>query len=665
MDTQKRNLLVLPSIALFIAVSPQLHAAKITSKDSTHTRGGQTATNDLGQDLSPIIDGIMSSHQRAEYTHPLWDDHYSWSGMMMANSMRDPSFMAMLNVVNKTFIRYVNAHDGDPSDSDSDVALLLDRLGLTGIVTERDANGRLQPEEHIPVIADLCLRCHTPPGWLESHVEPFSIKSPHLKGQFWGSAITDHPGKPGAPSLWNPLAESEAEIDGIQCDVCHRIEDNYKVPSNYDGSMMPAGNAGYFMSHNDYLDHTIEGMSILTPNHDFLKSAELCGTCHNVTNPIFKTKTEINGTVPDLLHPVERTYTEWYWSDFGPYGPEDKQATCQNCHAPMKFLGAQTWLINPGLGDLWGKMDKVWTEAPFFYDIPPDRTSPVLNPDCGDSTDPSCWLPGAYPAAETRNREFMKRAATIEIINSPAAIERDKTFNATVRVTNLTGHKLPTGYPEGRRMWIDIQAVDLKTGWTIYRNGSINRGSIRRPEEAKIYEMVSIAEGYDDLTFEGHNILDLNKNGRVSHQEKEFHFILGNKVEKDNRIPPAGFNKDAYMADGAFIVPRDKLDNDYASGQNWDDTSYEIEIPRWVQGPLEITATLKYQTFSNHYANFLHIEDDEKSQKYGGRARNIPETGQFANYEQWGKVLYDIWKGNNHGNPVEMAAITQVIDVIK
>jgi hypothetical protein len=175
--------------------------------------------------------------------------------------------------------------------------------------------------------------------------------------------------------------------------------------------------------------------------------------------------------------------------------------------------------------------------------------------------------------------------------------------------------------------------------------------------------MVSIAEGYDNLTFEGFNILDLNKNGRVSHSEKEFHFILGNKVEKDNRIPPAGFNKEAYMADSAYIVPRDRLDNDYESGQNWDDTTYQIRVPRWVKGPLEITATLKYQTFSKEFVKFLKKEDREKTQEHGGRARNIPKTGKFGNYKTWGKVIHKIWKENGYGEPVEMASVSQIVEV--
>ena len=31
-----------------------------------------------------------------------------------------------------------------------------------------------------------------------------------------------------------------------------------------------------------------------------------------------------------------------------------------------------------------------------------------------------------------------------------------------LRITNLTGHKLPTGYPEGRRMWVNVQYLDAE-----------------------------------------------------------------------------------------------------------------------------------------------------------------------------------------------------------
>src|SRR5687768_18193674 len=72
----------------------------------------------------------------------------AWEGTMMANAMRDPLFLAALTIAN----------------------------------------------QDIPGIGDFCLRCHTPPGWLEGRCAP------------------------GDTSLL-----IEEDFEGVTCDVCHRM----------------------------------------------------------------------------------------------------------------------------------------------------------------------------------------------------------------------------------------------------------------------------------------------------------------------------------------------------------------------------------------------------------------------------------------------------------
>ena len=107
----------------------------------------------------------------------------------------------------------------------------------------------------------------------------------------------------------------------------------------------------------------------------------------------------------------------------------------------------------------------------------------MFDPECVDPTDPHCWLDGAYVAAAERNAEFMKTAATIEFVRTPSRTECNDDFEATVRITNLTGHKLPTGYPEGRRMWIDIKAVDaaLRSGIKLQATPRVRREQLTCP----------------------------------------------------------------------------------------------------------------------------------------------------------------------------------------
>ena len=143
---------------------------------------------------------------------------------------------------------------------------------------------------------------------------------------------------------------------------------------------------------------------------------------------------------------MERTYSEWFYSEYntpsGVYAPQfggnlDYVATCQDCH----------------LRDVTGQGAS--------YGNPPVRDDLPLH----DLTGGSTWLPSLLPmlypdkvnetallAGIDRARYMLQNAATV-------ALGQDGS-NLEVTVTNETGHKLPTGYPEGRRLWINVKFYD-------------------------------------------------------------------------------------------------------------------------------------------------------------------------------------------------------------
>lgn len=274
--------------------------------------------------------------------------------------------------------------------------------------------------------------------------------------------------------------------------------------------------------------------------------------------------------------------------------------------------------------------------------------------------------------AMQKNLQFMQQhAADIEIIDTPDTVTAGEQLTVKVKVTNRTGHKLPSGFAEGRQMWIHLRVTD-DGGTVLFNSGYLlPDGSLARKEYfdasqggtvsdlgktmIKVYEQLILAKGYDTFELDGYNILDTNRDGIVTHQEKEFHFVLMNYVEKDNRIPPKGFNKDAYQADGAFIIPYDPKDTDYPSGQHWDVTPYTFTIPTGITGTVHVTAYLKYQTFNREYMMFLEQTDRENTEENGGRARDLP-TGPFEHSPTWGKVMYQLWQDNDKGRPVEMGS---------
>jgi hypothetical protein len=321
--------------------------------------------------------------------------------------------------------------------------------------------------------------------------------------------------------------------------------------------------------------------------------------------------------------------------------------TCQVCHKPIRFVGAQTWLLYPGLDMLWGDVDQKWLDR----DIDLNTTKSV-----------------ALMDGMKENLRFMKGAARMKFINSTKKVSAGDPATVTVRVINDAGHKLPIGYGEGRQMWIHIKAVDKK-GTVIFEDGVLDPddGSLDRTAQTKVYEQKIEAEGYEDNVLQAadgvwYSILDANKDGAVSPEEKEFHFVLLNHIVKDNRIPPKGYNKAAYMADGAFIVPADLYDD----GQNWNDTVYAFNIPADVKGNVKVTATLYYQTFNKEYIDFLNeqdIEPTEADDDGGGRARNLPTDGDYADELTWGAALHRLWEDVGNGPPVEMKTAKFEIEI--
>ena len=91
-----------------------------------------------------------------------------------------------------------------------------------------------------------------------------------------------------------------------------------------------------------------------------------------------------------------------------------------------------------------------------------------------------------------------------------------------------------------------------------------------------------------------------------------FHFVLNDIIAKDNRIPPKGFNNDAFKEH--LCEPVGAV---YADGQYWDDI--EFKLP---DGCAKVEVQLMYQSASWEYIKFLAEENKT---------------------DDWGKKLYDAW----------------------
>ena len=331
-----------------------------------------------------------------------------------------------------------------------------------------------------------------------------------------------------------------------------------------------------------------------------MTESRLCGTCHNVDNPALSWNENPpngapaqfwpNGTdlaAPSFeqgqLFPIETTFDEWANSEYATAGvfapqfagskPDSVVRSCQDCHMRRTTGKATEDIYNPV------ERNCVTTGCLPEHDLVGGNTwVPQILQD-------SRWRLNSQAEAAYLNmtilraREMLQRAATFTV----TLTSNDGDKIATVRVINETGHKLPTGYPEGRRMWINLKAYDGNNNLT-YESGAYDpaTGLLTEDSDIKIYE------AKQGLTPELATSLGLSAG-------ESFHFVLNNTVIKDNRIPPRGYSQANFDQPGLRPVGAT-----YLNGQYWDETVYTV--PATTE---RVIATLYYQTSSKEYIDFL------------------------------------------------------------
>ena len=500
----------------------------------------------------PLQSGTFNSPNQCDNCHGGYDTNaepaFTWRGSMMAHSMRDPLFEASMVIANQ----------------------------------DAEFSG------------DLCIRCHSPGGWLEGRSTPTD-----------GSALT------------------AIDREGVQCHVCHKMMDPLSTDQTdltYINSMSNPttvhGNGMYVIDSEDIRRGPYQNVQ---SNHatlfsEFHTNSKMCATCHDVSNPAFSKQPDgtympntLGQPAPSFdtyeLFPVERTYSEWEMSAYNSVSGVQSDVfggnlthviSCQDCHMKEVTGKGSNKNYTPVRNDL-GQHDL--TGGNTFIPL----LVKELYPDEVDQD--------AIDAGIVRARYMLQNAATLNI--NATAIQEG--FDVEVEIINETGHKLPSGYPEGRRMWIHLVAYDDNDN-VVFESGAYDyETAVLTQSGTKIYEA--------KLGISPEVAAIANANGSGTYQSGEsFHFVLNNQVVKDNRIPPRGFTNANFEAIQAAPVAYSYEDGAYS-----DITHYEVPSDTY-----KVEVELFYQTVSKEYIEFL-------------RDQNITNNK--------GQELYDLWVAHGKSTP--------------
>jgi hypothetical protein len=233
--------------------------------------------------------------------------------------------------------------------------------------------------------------------------------------------------------------------------------------------------------------------------HTLLTRSEMCSACHDVTNSL-TIKNRAGRWVGGF--PIERTYTEWAGSRYadrpgnGRFDPAFKR-DCQTCHMQQDYGQPGTARTLYQDGDPRPPLrDQVATDGavrPYFThhfvggnayitrmigadvdEMGHSQPYPELSIFSFSSDDKHSPYSNAFwtgvdkrgPKVQHARLAWDRLRNVLDLdLSGPATAPAGTRAPLKITVTNSgSGHKFPTGFPEGRISWLAVRAVDLATG---------------------------------------------------------------------------------------------------------------------------------------------------------------------------------------------------------
>ena len=411
---------------------------------------------------------------------------------------------------------------------------------------------------HQEALEDKCTSCHAPMGRYDKHLMgagPFSI----------------------AELVQDPIA-----LDGVSCLACHmqkpdslgllfsgnlRFETTGILYGPY-GGPEEEPNFGSPMA-------GFVGYEPLYGPH--INDAGTCAGCHTLITET----ADLDGNLTGDEFVEQATYHEWLNSSFNTDADPENGVSCQGCHMPRIddaiVISALYDFLTPRTP--FGKHHLVGANVFMLNLLKHNNTALELTANQVH-----------FDSTIARTERMLQQQSIL--LETTVMDRTTETATIDVKLTNLAGHKFPSGYP-ARRAFIELHVQD-ENGGTLFRSGNwdgtyevVGHDAIYEPhhdvitqeDQAQIYEMVMADVNGDKTT--------------VLERAKE--------PLKDNRLAPLGFTSTHISYDTAIVVGVPGSDTDFnrfgngTEGSGTDITHYQVPMGGYL-GPVTITARVWYQS---------------------------------------------------------------------
>ena len=465
-------------------------------------------------------------------------------------------------------------------------------------------------------IANFCLRCHGVMGQRQHQADKGT--DPFTLDQALASDETD------PNHIYGGLAR-----DGVSCTVCHQISDQASVPVEEIETgkfiLEPAveGIAQIFGPHENLTERPMLESLGYRPRHGaHIKDSKLCASCHTVNLPVLNTA----GKTIDTRY-EQSTYFEWQNSDFA--APGVKFQSCQDCHMPNTFHDN-----DPLEFKVANVQDQDFPEAHGtapVEEITVNKRSEFVRHELAGvnvfalemfrqfpdilGIRPASFMTGYKNGLDNsikNSLEVASKSAQVEILDSTVNGSKVET---RVKVTNLTGHRLPSGVGF-RRLILEVLIKD-STGAVVWGSGRTNSlGLIVDATGTPLpSETHQTDPGTGAQTFEPHyQLVDAENKAQVYGELNRdttgkftTSFLARASDVKDNRLMPLGWRDSNVpgMTEAAVEatnpVGEAEHDPDFTDGTGSDIVSYAALLPPGAVGPFTVETTLSYQSIPPGY----------------------------------------------------------------
>ena len=422
-------------------------------------------------------------------------------------------------------------------------------------------------------IQDECSVCHLP-----------MARTTHRAEGKPGEIFSHMPPRVGSEGL-DALAH-----DGVSCTVCHQI-----TPQKLGTAESFTG--GYVIDTQATSPRPIYGpfeidkgrTTVMRSSSGFqqqqsthVQQSELCATCHTLITTALGPNGEPVGRLPEQM-----PYQEWKHSDYA------TTRSCQACHMPASTDTA----ISSVLGQPRTLARHQFLGGNFFM----QRMLNTYRDDLGVIA----------PSTEL-DRAVNRTIAHLQNESSTVAIDRVELSGSTlgfdVAAQNLSGHKLPTGYPS-RRVWLHVTVRDAGRR-VIFESGAVDaKGQIAGNDgdlDPGAYE-----PHYDQITSADQVQVYESVMGDTAGKPTTG-LLRGVRFLKDNRLLPRGFDKATADADIA-VVGAAAADDSFTGGR--DRVRYAVNVGS-AAGPLQVDAELRFQPIAYRWAQNLTQYDASEATRF-------------------------------------------------